>query len=326
MNTPILSICIPTYNRSVYLRDCLESIKIQLDDDTTLLEVIEVVISDNCSTDDTEKVAEQYRPFFKNFTYGKNETNVGFDMNVVAVVTKATGTYCWYLGDDDTIVNGGIKHILSIIKDNNHDVITVEAEPITENRDYHTKQTFLQKSIIEVSDHNEFYFRGFCQGAFSVFIFNRAMWLTCVDAKKGLVFWVYFETILKMLVATTKKMVNVRDFVIITGQDCRWSENGSEIYTFINSNLLLERMIGFGFDKERISSDLYINKKQIIIMLLRAKGHGLKINKKNWNFIRKNMRTDYLRMSIVTVLFFVPNPIILTIRNIKKKLLNEPIR
>jgi glycosyltransferase involved in cell wall biosynthesis len=308
MSTPILSICIPTYNRSLYLQDCLESIKIQLDSDETLSYVVEVV------------------PLFKNFTYRKNTTNIGFDLNVAAVVKAANGHYCWYLGDDDTIVNGGIKHILSIIKNNEYDVVTVDAEPITENRDYHVPQIFLQKSIIEVLDHNEFYFRGFCQGAFSVFIFKRELWLANVDEKKGLVFWLYFETILKMLIATTKKMVSVRDFVIITGQDCRWSENGSEIYTFINSNLLLERMIEFGFDKERISRELHINKKQIIIMLLRAKGHGLKINKKNWDFIRKNMRTDYVRMAIVTVLFFVPNKIIVTVRNIKKRILNQPIR
>ena len=55
---PLLSICIPTYNRSGYLEQCLESIVHQ-----ERFDEIEVIISDNCSTDDTEAVCKKYKSF-----------------------------------------------------------------------------------------------------------------------------------------------------------------------------------------------------------------------------------------------------------------------
>ena len=293
-----------------------------MDGDEYLQDVVEVTVSDNASTDNTREVVEKYKSSFKHFNYSANEKNIGFDLNVVNVVKKATATYCWYLGDDDTIVNGGIAHIVNILMEGKHDVVTVEAEPITENRDYRTKQTFHAKSIIEVAEFNDFYFRDFCQGGFSVLVFNREMWLACLDTENYLTFWIYFETILKMLTKTKKTMVNVRDFVIITGQDCRWSENGSEMYTFMNGNILLERMIDFGFDRKRIEKYLEGNRKQLPLILLRAKGHGLRVNRKNLSFLYKNTK-NYSASSIIVAapLFFFPNSIVRIIRDLKKLVL-----
>ena len=53
----LLSICIPTYNRAEYLKKTLESIVWQRD---FLSKDVEVVISDNCSTDDTASVVAKF--------------------------------------------------------------------------------------------------------------------------------------------------------------------------------------------------------------------------------------------------------------------------
>ena len=53
---PILSICIPTYNRAESLRTSLQ----QYVSCKGFDESIEIVISDNASTDDTRKVALEY--------------------------------------------------------------------------------------------------------------------------------------------------------------------------------------------------------------------------------------------------------------------------
>lgn len=320
MQQPILSICIPTYNRAKKLKECLESVRIQLANSTDLNEMVEVVISNNASTDETESIIEHYKPLFKNYRYTKNQHNIGLDKNVINVVKSAHGTYCWYLGDDDTIIDGGIRHILSLLQTNKYDVLTVEAEPVTKHTTPSKAKKFREDSIIEVIDPNEFYFRGFCQGGFSVLVFNRELWLKCLNEEKYLPHWVYFETVLHMLIKTKKHMVNVHEFVVVTGQDCRWSENGTEIYTFINSNLLLERMIEFGFDKERITTDLRKNKKQIFIILLRAKGHGLTINKENLTYIYTKSHVGPLYLLPITLIYFIPNSIIVAIRTIKKKI------
>lgn len=55
---PLLSICIPTYNRSTYLRESIESIIHQSE---FISGDVEIVISDNASTDNTENIGNGIR-------------------------------------------------------------------------------------------------------------------------------------------------------------------------------------------------------------------------------------------------------------------------
>lgn len=84
---PLLSICIPTYNRSKYLKRSLDSIVIQ---DEFLNGIVEVVVSDNASTDDTEEVVKPYLEKYTNIYYSKNTENVR-DRNFPIVFSKAHG-------------------------------------------------------------------------------------------------------------------------------------------------------------------------------------------------------------------------------------------
>ena len=321
MSKTILSITIPTYNRSHDLRACLESIARQVREDSALNEEIEVVVSDNCSTDDTQEVAGSFSGAFSNFVYSRNETNVGFDKNTYAVVSRATSTYCWYLGDDDVIQNGGLRHVVDTLKTDAYDVMTVEASPTKGDSRDKTRESYAQQDEIRVVDGNEFYFKGYCQGGFSVLIFNREMWMSVVDTADYLTHWLYYETILKMLIATTKPMLYVKKPIIITGQDCRWAENGTELFTYVNSNLLMEKMISFGFDKDRLSSELTANSQKIVIMVLRAKGHGLRYTYANLKYIYRNLRyAKRWRLVVATAVYFVPNGIVAFVRDVRKRL------
>ncbi|MEI6774123.1 MAG: glycosyltransferase family 2 protein [bacterium] len=72
-NKPLLSICIPTYNRQEYLKQCLDSIVNQKGFDT---EKIEIVISDNASPDKTNLLVKEYQKKYKNITYSRNDQNI----------------------------------------------------------------------------------------------------------------------------------------------------------------------------------------------------------------------------------------------------------
>lgn len=319
MTQPLLSICIPTYNRANYLHNCLDSLRIQLRGNDILLDSVEIVISDNCSTDNTSQIAEGFRKYFKNFTYTVNKKDVGFDLNVVNVVKNSTGKYCWYLGDDDVIINGSLLYVYNRLKDFKYDVVTVEVEPIVTGDEYKKLRNYSDNSTVEIDNFNDFYFKGYCQGGFSVLIFNRERWLSCLDINNFLKHWLYYETVLKMLVHARKKMLYINQPIISTGQDCRWAENGTELYTYVNALILMEKMINFGFDKEKIIDDLNMYSKRIIIMLLRAKGHGLKCDRENLRFMLSNLkRTSFWRLSLATVIYFIPNIIIVSIRDFKK--------
>lgn len=114
-NKPLLSICIPTYNRVLCLQQCLESITEQFKN-PLILKNVEVVISDNASTDDTENLVKKYQEKFPNILYHKNIENIGIDRNILTVTEKANGNYVWLLGDDDALFPDAIAHILKKIK------------------------------------------------------------------------------------------------------------------------------------------------------------------------------------------------------------------
>jgi abequosyltransferase len=108
----MLSICIPTYNRSTYLKAALNSIFSQVEGSWN--DSVEVCVSDNASTDDTESVVSEFQTDSRlRVIYRRNEQNLGADRNYLRVIELATGKYCWFLGSDDVIKPGAIAKILS---------------------------------------------------------------------------------------------------------------------------------------------------------------------------------------------------------------------
>lgn len=97
-----ISICIPHYNRAQYLLVVLESIRCQTYPD------IEVIISDDCSTDDSASVIPEYIARVEAdshviFRYVRREKNGGYDINLRTSLELATGEYLFILGNDDAL-------------------------------------------------------------------------------------------------------------------------------------------------------------------------------------------------------------------------------
>lgn len=113
----LLSICIPTYNRANFLNEALNSIVGQLNDD--LKQKIEIVVCDNASHDFTGEVVQRLQVKYPGIIkYHRNNQNIGFDANVLAVVDQALGEYCCLFGDDDKFVSGAIEKLLDETIDN----------------------------------------------------------------------------------------------------------------------------------------------------------------------------------------------------------------
>jgi glycosyltransferase involved in cell wall biosynthesis len=110
-----LSICIPTFNRSQYLVNCLNSIILNTSD---FKDDIQICVSDNCSTDETESIVLHAKNSL-NIVYRKNEKNIGSARNFLNVVDMADGEYVWMIGDDDLLMPDALEKILDVIGKNN---------------------------------------------------------------------------------------------------------------------------------------------------------------------------------------------------------------
>lgn len=105
-----LTIAIPTFNRKDVLRQCLKSIIPQMTDQ------VEIYISDNCSTDGTEKLfQEEFTD--RNIVYSRNEQNIGSDKNFLKCYTEGRGEYIHLLSDDDLMLPGTVAFLLNCIKE-----------------------------------------------------------------------------------------------------------------------------------------------------------------------------------------------------------------
>jgi abequosyltransferase len=105
----ILSICIPTYSRRQELLATVSAVCDQL------LTGVELVISDNGSADGTVDAVRAFAAARADapIRLVTHAENVGFDHNLLDVVAKSHGRYCWLLGDDDVPRPGAIARILS---------------------------------------------------------------------------------------------------------------------------------------------------------------------------------------------------------------------
>jgi hypothetical protein len=109
--TQLLTIAIPTYNRANLLDQQLawlaRSIK-------GFESVCEIVISDNCSTDDTSKVAEKWQSAFyqTTFEYKRNQENIGAVRNIASCIEFAKSKFVWTISDDDKIFDNSIAYIV----------------------------------------------------------------------------------------------------------------------------------------------------------------------------------------------------------------------
>ena len=107
-----LSICIPTYNRASHLANCLSSL-ISCRSMSNLK--FQVCVSDNHSTDDTEKVVRNAQLSI-DIKYHKNTSNIGHARNYLNIVSMADGDFIWLLGDDDLLMPNAIEEIYKLIE------------------------------------------------------------------------------------------------------------------------------------------------------------------------------------------------------------------
>lgn len=122
---PLLTIAIPTYNREQYLKTLLYLLEPQVLDEPRL----ELIISDNASTDGTESMVQAFSVKNAEFRYIKNKANLGMDGNFIQCFEQARGKYVWVLGDDDIVAPDAIRKIMAWLESGEYDLIYISSFP-----------------------------------------------------------------------------------------------------------------------------------------------------------------------------------------------------
>lgn len=227
---PVLSIIIPTYNRASILVNSLNLLADQIY--KVDLHNIELVISDNCSSDNTELLVSEYIKKNKllSITYNVNKSNLGFDANCLVGASIARGKFIWFLSDDDELKPDAISTLLQRLINNstivfaflNYTVLTpgwAEAPKLILNKD---KLVNANSLIIET------------EVAFSCItacVFNREIFSSIDSKKYDGTFWVHLYVIRDIAVKGNSLIISQPIFIFKrpTLLDSRKSANKNKI-------------------------------------------------------------------------------------------------
>jgi glycosyltransferase involved in cell wall biosynthesis len=120
----VLTVAIPTWNRSFYLKQNLEQLAPQL---FSVLHSVEILISDNCSTDESQDVVMGFIQQGLPIRYIRNAENLGSDMNIAQCFNEAAGQYVLILGDDDLLMDGVLPWLVERLKQQEFGVLCMRS-------------------------------------------------------------------------------------------------------------------------------------------------------------------------------------------------------
>ncbi len=121
---PLVTVVTITYNSSSYVRDAIESVLAQSYTN------IEYVIGDDCSTDDTWQIIQEYDDY-RIIAY-RNESNVREYANRNKAINKAKGKYLIFIDGDDVIYPHGLDFMVRMLE-------AFPASAMAIMRPYHSK-------------------------------------------------------------------------------------------------------------------------------------------------------------------------------------------
>ena len=115
MTKPLLSICIPTYNREIFLKKLLDSIVSQ----EVFLQTndVEIVINDWPSRDNTEELVKAYQERYKGkIRYFRNKVAIGMCPALLEAISLSGWEYTWLFGSDDLMTRDWLSVTLEMIR------------------------------------------------------------------------------------------------------------------------------------------------------------------------------------------------------------------
>lgn len=147
----LLTIAIPTWNRAEYLRLNLAQLKAEIVGKT---HAVEILISDNCSVDETSTVVSSFIKSGMKIRYIRNPENIGSDHNIAQCFNEAAGQYVLILGDDDLLVDGALEKLLEVLAKEQYGVVFLR--PYGYDKDFRAEQPTSRSSDREYSNPGVF--------------------------------------------------------------------------------------------------------------------------------------------------------------------------
>lgn len=124
---PLISIAMTTYNGELFIREQLDSIISQT------YENLEIIICDDCSTDSTRDILNEYKIIDNRIKLFFNDVNLGFNENFNKAISLCNGDYIALSDQDDIWDSNKIQREYDVFKNNKIDFVCSNSRMIDDN-------------------------------------------------------------------------------------------------------------------------------------------------------------------------------------------------
>lgn len=147
---PKISVIVPVYNMETEVRDCLDSLVDQTEQD------IEIIVIDDQSTDQSLEVLKEYARKYSNIKVYQNERNLGQGETRNRGIELAEGEYVTFLDSDDYINPSMYEELYQIAKQYNFPELITTGLTFVKGREYRDEDlSYFSKGIPSVIHPSE---------------------------------------------------------------------------------------------------------------------------------------------------------------------------
>jgi len=311
-----LTIGIPTFNRSHMIGKAIASVRNQLTDISAGR--IELLVSDNASTDDTQTVIAALQAHAAlPISYYRNETNVGMDRNFDLLFKRGRGRFVWMLGDDDYLLDDAIAFVLQLI-DRNPDVKVFQTQPVA---DRFVMAEWMTSTVVKddrVCHSGDEFFQA-ARGGFgniSSLIVHRDSW-NMADLEGGFgTQFMHFYGIARVLAGAGKSYIIKRPLVVCcSGYPKSYFSSGDVlINTILGAARVVAHMRQMGYHESTCKQLLEGGGYFFFVIIPYAKALGIRNTSQICRDLKAHYNTPAVRLFCVPVIcwpsWLYPGPLL----------------
>lgn len=153
MKKTVVTIVLPIYNGSKTVGRAIDSVISQ-----TIFPSCELILINDCSRDDSSKIAQRYASKYKNIRFVDNKRNQGITKNQNLALSVSTGEYLARIDQDDRWIDERKleKQVAFLSENHDHDLVGTWAKVVNEDgRDFElvppTDDTTIRRKMLMAS-------------------------------------------------------------------------------------------------------------------------------------------------------------------------------
>ena len=141
-----VSIIVPVYNSELFIEKCLNSLANQT------LKDIEIIIVNDGSTDNSQKIIDDYKKRYSNIVDFVKENGGQASARNLAL-TKASGDYILFVDSDDYIEYDACEKLYNCAKENDSDIVACDYYITTDDDSYHKILDNKKTGVVDIKNY-----------------------------------------------------------------------------------------------------------------------------------------------------------------------------